>query len=562
MLLYTVSETVRYNRRTYNNNRMNNETLDTQQQTTVKECITITRVLNMRAHGIIRRAVPVLLVILSVIAGAFAQYSSSVYIANRGRISVSSIAYQSELRGVLIKQNYVPPDPTTICDTLVQYGINAIYYQINPFYYTGLDLSRFGAMIDAIKVKQNQGYDLDFHVLMTVGFGTGTDYTTQNNEQYWPYGFTGYQQVWCTYDNTGQLTRYPAYRGTEAKDRIKEVIQKMLTLYPDIVDINLDYIRYQTDNGINWMIPYDNASKSDFLTWLTANGKIFTGTWSDYFYSNGSKWTDFAQWRATTVNRIVTDITAWAREIEPSIRVTADVFCPWIGTWYPDTLIEEIGQDTAYWISQGYLNSVDPMNYYQTLADMQYRVNKEKQYWLGADQHPTGKGAIPLVPFITTGGSGTGGVVPIDVFIQQINFLRDSGCNGFILYMYDGPGFSTGWNPTVPYLAAIRDNTTKGAFPTFTQNTPSAVGNIISWQTSLPTLGSVEYSTSPLFVATPYTRRVSTVDVDYSAGTVITNPNATTQHTFTLPISTPFYYRVIDNDSNIELASSVHLATG
>lgn len=507
----------------------------------------------VQISGDIRRVVPVLLIILTVIAGAFAQYVYYVNITSRGTLSYSWKAYQSELRGVLIKPiSWYPHDDNLIAQTLADYDMNAVYFQVNPFAWTGLDMSHFQDMIDACKQ-----YGLSFHVLVTIGFECDPTYQTDPHEIYHPYGFSGYQAEWCTYDNTGALTKYPSYCASAARDRIKQVIQTMVRFYPDIVDINLDYIRYQTAGGINYKIPYDEASKNEFLAWLADNGKTFTGDWSDYYYG-GSEWRDFAQWRVIPVNNLVREAGMWAREIKPSLAITADVFSPWYG-WTPDTNIEQIGQDVADWINHGYLDAVNPMNYIQTLAEMQDRVNKEGQFWLGT----LPRGAIPLVPFITTGGSGTGGVVSIDVFIQQVNFLRDAGCNGFILYMYDGPGYSTGWNPTVPYLTAIRDSTTKGTFQTFLQYEPSANGRVISWQTSLPTLGSIEYSTSPMFTGVPYEgTKVDYVDIDYVAGTLITNPTATTQHTFTVPISPPFYYRVIDNDGNVELASPIHLVTG
>jgi len=501
----------------------------------------------------IRLAVPVLLVFLLAVTSVFALYSSNIYVANYGTIRYSWKAYQSELRGVLVQRlvEFAHND-TLICETLSKYGFNAVYLEINPFAWTGYAMSAFQSMINACKV-----YNLTFHVLLTVNAGTGPGYPDSGESEF-PYGFTGYRSNWVTKLDDGSTATTISFSSTAARDRLKQVVLALLTYFPAIIDLNLDYIRY-TD--YNYRVPYDDASKTAFQTWLSANGKTFTGNWADY-YHGGSHWRDFAQWRCVPINDIVRDIQTWAKQVRPAIMISADVFTPWSGDWTPDLNPEVIGQDVAYWISQGYIDSVNPMNYVPNLAELQYRIDSEATYWLG--QLP--RGAIPLVPFITQGGPGSdvGTAISNATFVSQINYLRTSGCNGFIIWKYEGPGFVTGeFTKIEGYLQLINKSSTKGTFTTFDQYVPSVSGSVITWITTVNTTGSAEYSTSPIFPAIPYVGTLlDYINIDYSAGTVLTNSNAATQHAFTVPISPPFYYRVRDNDSNIVLASPVYLVTG
>jgi hypothetical protein len=512
--------------------------------------------------GKTRLVAPALLVLLLAVISVSALNSSTVYIANHGTLSYSNIflnARQSELRGCLIKYiSSYSHNNSLIAQTLASYGFNAVYLESNPFYYTGYSMSFFQDMINACKQ-----YNLTFHVLVTLNSGTGGDYS--NGSELYPYGFSGYDSNWVTNLDNGSTVPFMSFSSTATRNRVKQVIQTMLNYFPDITDINLDYVRYPTSEvstipNINERLPYDTASKTAFLAWLTANNKTFSGSWSDY-YSGGSHYTDFAAWRAIPIDNIVRDIRAWALAIKPTVMITADVWTPWSAPgWTPDLNIFSLGQDVAYWISQGYLDAVNPMNYQPTLAGLQYVMSNESTYWLGG----TSKGAIPLIPFITQGGTqNLGSAIPISTWIQQINYLRQSGANGFIIWAYAGPGFNNPFTDITPYLAAIQNNCTNGAFPVFKQTTPTVTGSTISWQTSPATTGRVEYSSTPIFPGIPQNGTLLPyVDIDNTPGTILSESTPTQTHSITVPLSTPFYYRIRNNDTNVELASPAYLATG
>jgi len=507
--------------------------------------------------GKISLVVPVLLAFLLTTASAVL-LNSSIYIASHGTIDYSSVlsSYQkSELRGVLVKfMSWYEHDDDLICETLANYSINAVYLEVVPTSWTGVDMNEFEDMINACRK-----YGLDFHVLVIYG-----PYDPTYTQDYFGYGFSGSNPDWRMIDVNGNPVNWVCLQRASTRARFKQVIETMVTTFPGIVDINHDYVRYPTSaEGIDSRsVCYCDECKAAFAAWLLANGKPAIGTlWPGPFASGGARWKDFAEWRCNPINDIVRDVRQWALAKNSNMRFTADT---WIPYWVtePETYKEAIGQDPAYWISQGWLESIDPMIYTGSMSTLTLTVDTVIQYQTGND-----KGAIPLVPFITQGGPGVGvNAVPTSFWVQEIDYLRQKGCNGFIIWRYGGPGFSETGTPFTdirPYLAAIRDTCAKGAYPVFKQSRPYAMGSTITWQTTLNTTGKVEYSKTAMFTAIPKTGSLLPyVDIDYVPGTILSESTPNQNHLIIVPLSPPFYFRIRDVDSNVELASPVYLNTG
>jgi len=498
--------------------------------------------------------VPVLLAFLLITTTA-ASLISSTFIASYGTINYSSVfskAYQkSELRGVLVKFIYwYEYDADLIAQTLASYGFNAVYLEVNPFVWTGYMLKDFQSMIDASKK-----YGLDFHVLFLY-YGYDSGYTDAAEAPY-PYGLKGSDPDWRMIDVDGNPVDWSCFQRASARARVKQVIETMLTFFPDIVDINHDYIRYPTE--MTHRVCYCNECKAAFEQWLQVVGKAPIGEqWPGPFAYGAPRWKDFAEWRVNPINNRVRDVRQWALAKNPNLIFTADTWIPFPG-WTPDLYKEELGADYPYWISQGWLDAINPMIYTNDLSYLTYAIDNIIEYQLGSS-----KGAIPLVPFISHGGPGVGyDAVSIDFWVQEIDTIRQKGGNGFIIWRYSGPGLSAGFTDITPYLAAIRDRSAKGAYPVFRQSGPFIAGSTITWQTSLPTIGKVEYSQTPIFTATPKTGSLLPyVEIDYVPGTILSESTPTQNHAITIPLSPPFYFRIRDEDSNVELASPVYLVTG
>ena len=462
---------------------------------------------------------------------------------------------ESEVRGILMKYiwNYDHND-TLICKTMNDSGFNAVYMEMNVFAWTGFVMSDFQSMIDACKA-----YNLSFHVLLKLqGFDGG--YTNESEAEYGT-GLTGCVLDWQMVYLNSSLAPESCLNRNSTRDRVKAVVQYLMANYSYITELSLDYIRYPTNYaGEECEVCYCSQCKSEFQAWLTANGKTFT-TWNDYAYG-GSHWKDYSEWRRTPINDMVRDVRAWAYEIRTNVTITACVFTPYYG-WLPDEYLESLGQDAAYWINHGYVDAIIPMNYVDNVVSLTNRITNEQAYWLGGVT-----GAVPLINFISQGGGGSDvpDPVPYPDWLEIINYIRTQGSNGYILWRYGGAGFNETGTPFTdcePYMEEIRVNSTLGCFPAFTQTVPVLAGTIdsrsVTWTTSSATTGKVEYGQYPLF---PYTNNTGIyhtyMDIDYSAGTTITNSTPTTTHTIVIPLSDPFYYRILDNDSYVTLASPVY----
>jgi len=493
-----------------------------------------------------------------VMASVIAELNYSVRLTNSGRISLLKTQI-SELRGVLVKYlNKHPHNDSFICETLASYGFNAVFLEVSPWGWTGNMLKNIPSFIDACKK-----YGLDLYILFLF-YGGG--YYPEYYKDMYPL-LTDGDDAWRMVDKDGNYVDWNCFQKQGSRERVKAVIDTLMSNYGnDIAGICFDYVRMPASSeGIDERsVCYCDECKAAFRDWLATVGKTFTGNWSDYHYG-GSHWLDYAEWRTIPINNMIRDVREWALAWNPNLKFSAAVWSPYRTDWgwTPDGYIESIAQYTAYWISQGWLDMISPMEYIDDMTRLQHAMNQTLQYWTGGNATTGAKGAISLVPFMTYGQYGTGvSPVSIDFWVSEIDYLRSIGCNGFIIWSYSGPGMDWGVDAT-PYLAAIRDNTSKGAFPVFTQSTPTISGSEITWITSTLTIGKVEYSRTPLFIAVSKNgSKLPYVDIDYVSGTVISESSPTKIHRLVVPISPPFYFRIINNDTNIELASLTYLISG
>jgi len=467
-------------------------------------------------------------------------------------------------------------DYALICQTLASYDFNAVYVEVNPFEWTGNMMNEIPKFMTACA---NNG--LELHILFLF-YGWSDTYTTEGNEAPNPYGLTGADPDWRMVDAGGNYVDWCCLQRTSTRARVKQVIDIMFNYYGSgIAGINFDYVRMPASSeGIDsYSVCYCNECKAAFQAWLPTVGKTFTGNWSDY-YHGGSRWADYAEWRCNPINNIIRDVRQWALAKKSNLTFSADVWSPfrWV-EWSPDYYKDYMAQDPAYWVSQGWLDMLNPMEYISDWTGLQFAINNAMTYFTGGEisnsyksTDPTtyvgdGKGSIPLVPFITTGQYGSG-VSPVNTafWLQEIDFLRSSGCNGFIIWCYAGPGMGWPGYDVTPYLAAIRDRTDGGKtwFSVFTQSRTHAIGSTIIWQTSLPTIGKVEYSQTQIFTATPRNGSLLPyVDINYVNGTILVSELTPTQnHEITVPLSPPFYFRIRNADSSVEPATPVYLNTG
>ena len=464
----------------------------------------------------------------------------------------------SEIRGALMKYiwDYSHNDEV-ICQTLLDYGFNTVVMEVPPTSWTGFVLKDFQSMATACDT-----YGLNLYVLLK--FGTYDPTYTDSAEASYPYGFSGSNPDWRAVDNDGNYVNWCCFQRNSTRERIEQFINTILIEFPTIDGLIFDYIRYPTTDmistpDINYKVCYCDECKAAFQQWLTASGKTFTGDWADYYYG-GSNWQDYAAWRINPITNIIIDVEAWARALNPQLLFGASLWTPYSPGWVPDMWIDYMGQDSPFWISQNLFDFISPMNYVGTLAALQDRMNLETQYWLGNEN-----GLTLMVPFITQGGSGSdvGSPVSYSFWAQEIDYIRNHGANGFIVWRYSGPGLDTDWTDIEPYLFATQSDTAKGCFSTFQQYGISVFGSVVYWFTTNATISSIEYSSNPLFNASGTVGTyLAYVDIDYNSGSSLSNSTLRTNHFFTVPIAAPFYFRISNNDSDISLYSLTYYDKG
>jgi uncharacterized lipoprotein YddW (UPF0748 family) len=195
------------------------------------------------------------------------------------------------------------------------------------------------------------------------------------------------------------------------RDSMLEVARKYA-----VDGIHFDYIRYPDSSkcycdGCRRRFEADQAERSD---------RPFEGVprWPEDVLRGGPLYAEYQEFRRTNITRLVKAVAEEARRARPGIKVSAAVFPNW------PACREEIGQDWAVWVREGYLDFVCPMDYTASNREFSTRVKVQREA-VG--------GRIPLYPGI---GASAPGLDPIQV-IEQAEIARAEGAQGFIVFNYD-----------------------------------------------------------------------------------------------------------------------------
>jgi len=468
-----------------------------------------------------------IVLVLVMLAGIFSlspaisSLMKNVMIRSTGSIATPTtapIAYRSEIRGIFIDGIVLsyPHDWNVIADTLASYGINIAFLSVLNFD----SKDAYDEWDTAISTLHSKG--IQVYLCMNCFF----------------IEWNAYPELQCVHHD-GSLS--PDWIcPIKGRDHIKELVEEAATHNWD--GFMFDYIRY---SGVDQC--YCDYCKAAFEEWL-GEGPITDWT---PFYPGGSRHQEFINWRVTPITELVRDVRDWMLAINPNLKFAASVFtlgddCPTYWRYY-------IGQDTADWIRQDYLDFVSPMMYtteiYGSGETLESFVTTCQKYLTGGVE-----GKIPLVPFITT---GINEAVPPDTFKAEVDYLRSKGVDGWIIWRYGGPGVEDGSMlfDITEYLSII------DLPQTFTlENIEVSAGETqatITWTTDLLATSKVEYNTSSLFTAnfvpgwhggsTPYW------DIDHVLGTVVEDATPVTEHGITLTGLLPrtqYYFRVQSQDSS------------
>ncbi|MEM4143003.1 MAG: family 10 glycosylhydrolase [Candidatus Bathyarchaeia archaeon] len=466
---------------------------------------------NTKYHYII-----VILILVSTIAVTpivFSYLVASITIQNNGKILTAtkpSITHISEIRGVFIHEATfgVLRNWTLIAETLARYGINAVFVNDQG---GGGWRSEARTAMDAFHAK-----GIEYHSCMSVlneWVNSGTEAITPSGNIYNKY----------------------AHCPIKAHDKILNTIRGYLTTFPDVDGIMLDYIRYAETSDICYC-PYCRAA---FQEWLNES----ITDWSP-FYPNGARWNEYAEWRTLPITQLVKDIHDIAKSIKPNLVISEAAW-----TLFSNSAIywrKWLGQDTAAWIKEGYLDLIAPMMYTKTVygqsgETLESFINTDVKYWLGEQT----EGPASLVALLRNDYGATS--LPPEEFKKQIEYVRQRGLDGWILWRYSGPGGYLSGSPDITnYLALLNMPTT---FALTNINVEVAMNSAtITWITTLPATSKVEYSTSPLFGASWATQSgFHYWNITYTQGIIIEDYANVTMHSIRLDNLIPgtrHYFRI------------------
>lgn len=434
---------------------------------------------------------------------------------------IKEMRFKSEIRGVFIHEAIYGynHDWNTIAETLSQYGINAVFVNDQG----GLSQRPDSEIRAAINAFHAHG--IEYHSCMAV---------LQETVPPEPLGTEA-----ITYD--GEVYSKFSHCPIKAHDHIIQHIKDYLSKFPDVDGIMLDYIRY-ADEAI---VCYCEHCRAAFEEWL---GEEITD-WSQ-FYPNGPRYNEFLDWRNIPLTTLVKDIHDTIKSINPNIVISEAAW-----SLFDDTPIywrKWLGQDTAKWIAEGYVDFVAPMMYTKEVTgegveNLESYINAITKYWTGGDA----KGPVPIVAFLRVDWR-TEDLTP-DQFKAEVEYVRSRGLGGWIIWRYGGPGTSEP-NPDIrDYLSALPNE------PYF-EIYDLDVGVIndttmaVTWKTTIPTTGTVEYSENPLFSSE--LRSVSGFNYWHisqsSSIQTVEDPNKASQHYIVLAGLTPhetYYFRVLSSGS-------------
>jgi hypothetical protein len=441
---------------------------------------------------------------------ALSYFAASITIKSSGQIIAikTPITYKSEIRGVFIFETVfeVSHNWTLIAETLAQYGINAVFVN---------DFSTFGRRFDdeistAINAFHARG--IEYHSVMAVLQDCKPD-ESLGTEEITP---------------EGEIYNLYSHCPIKAHDYVISAIQDYIGNHSNVDGIMLDFIRY-SDQAETCYCPYCRAA---FEEWL-GEGPITNWT---LFYPDQPRWEEFLNWRNVPLTSLVKDIHDTIKTINPNILISEAAW-----TLFGDCPIywrKYIGQDTAAWIKEGYIDFAAPMMYSEDQTEVEDQINTNIKYWLGGQP----EGPIPLVGFFDC----SRGATPAQIK-AHIDYARSASLDGWILWRYGGPGLQSDYPDIRNYLSILyMPETFTIANIEVETSTNSAT---ISWITTLPTTSRVEYNTISLFGALwetwdefPYWNITRAQGI-----LVVENKANVTEHSVILNNLTPgtkYYYRV------------------
>jgi len=446
---------------------------------------------------------------------------------------------KSEIRAVFLWTPWErSPDWNLIAQTCFDYGINTIIIETyTVHFWENNTVKDMPALRSAIKAFHNKG--LSVHVLMCLGLTPAEGMCAMRG--------VDLQEVnWLCF--TKQASR-----------RMLKAVTESLAKNYNIDGFMFDYTRWEWGGAD---MCFCDECKVKFI----ADTGLTDAKFPNDVLEGARYYWEFIEWRMKPINEAVRDIRGWMRAVKSTLSFSGCILTAFNGegNWFP----MRIGQHTAEWIDQGYLNFVAPNLFTADPTANGNNLEDSLDFYTGGSE-----GKIATIPFITHLEGAVGEPIPIETFVQTVREMKQRGADGWILFAYGGAGLESLGGRLVdikPYLNALHN---EGLMPPVwaIQDLAADLNSeqtqaTVSWKTTKPVKSRIEYADKPLFVATTryddFGRPFHYKDIDYKNGIIQENVTMKTEHAFTIPVTSTTQFRVQNIDENGVVLTSSPMSIG
>ncbi len=313
----------------------------------------------------------------------------------------------------------------SVLDTFQHTGINLVFLEVfyhgmtvfktsTVEYYTGFEAFDYGLYPDYLSafVAEAQKRNIEVHAWVEDFYiGVKTNRFVKNCPQWLLKNSQGSYRQSEGADYGGYIFLDPA--NSEVRKFLVDFYSELLTKFPQIKGLNLDYIRYPVSSTSD-DTGFTKTAMEQFAAtqgWILEDDSIETFRAKLKATGAHGKFTDF---RAGCVTQFVSEVFQMVREKHPQVLLSTAIFPE------PSQSYNQKKQDFAKWLKEGYLDIVTPMAYYDDNGTLK---NALQTMMKGCED-----------TYCYAGLSSTYHNLSNTHVQQQMQVCRDVGADGFVFF--------------------------------------------------------------------------------------------------------------------------------
>ena len=199
----------------------------------------------------------------------------------------------------------------------------------------------------------------------------------------------------------------PSHPANQARE-VAAMLEMTSKFHPD--GIHFDYIRYPGSEAC-----FCGGCRERF----ERRAGAAMARWPEDVLEGGAWRQQYLDFRREQITKVVEEVSARSRQIDPAVKISAAVFSDW-DTWARDG----VAQDWPLWVERGYLDFVCPMDYITDVDILAATVAKQRR-WVA--------GRIPLMA-----GLGAWQASSAWHTADMVDTARANGADGLVFFEYRG----------------------------------------------------------------------------------------------------------------------------